>query len=95
MGTLGPASGLEMRAGCAATLAQAARRRLSRPGGWRAPALALALVWCVSRALVLFPGETLLDRTLYRLTVLRDTGDVIIVRWVPAAATPGTTAPSA
>ena len=56
------------------------RRR--SPGGWRAPMLALALLWCVSRALVLFPGETLRDRTLYRLTILRDPGDVIIVRSV-------------
>ncbi|XP_043210138.1 uncharacterized protein LOC122375048 [Amphibalanus amphitrite] len=61
-------------------LARAVSRRLARPGGWRAPVLALTLLWCVSRALVLFPGETLRDRTLYRLTILRDPGDVIIVR---------------
>ena len=65
-----------------AAVARAVRRRLTRPAGWRVPLLTLALIWCVSRALVLFPGETLRDRTLYRVAILRDPGDVIIVRLV-------------
>ncbi|XP_037076861.1 uncharacterized protein LOC119098036 [Pollicipes pollicipes] len=64
----------------AAERVRSAACRLARRLTWRGLLLVALLVWAAQQALLLFPGETLRDRLLYRVAVIREPSGVIITK---------------